>query len=62
MPDQRNHNEQAERIIGTVTARDAKGTQYTIERRTNRATGLGDAWRDGAPVLRTPEGMPVSMT
>jgi hypothetical protein len=48
-----------ERIIETVTARDANGTRYTIERWTNHAAGPGEAWREGTPVLRTREGTPV---
>ena len=59
MPDQQNHGEQADEIMATVTARDANGTRYTIERWTTHATRPGDAWRDGASVLRTTEGTPV---
>jgi hypothetical protein len=49
----------AERIIDTVTARDANGTRYTIERWTNHDARAGEAWRDGTPVLKTTEGTPV---
>jgi hypothetical protein len=49
----------AERIIDTVTARDANGTRYTIERWTNHGTRLGGAWLKGTPALRTREGTPV---
>jgi hypothetical protein len=49
----------AERLIDTITARDANGTWYTIERWTSHATGAGEPWRDGASILRTVEGTPV---
>ncbi len=59
MQDQWNEGEPADRIMETITARDANGTRYTIERRTNHATRLGEVWRDGASVLRTTEGTPI---
>jgi len=59
MAHQRNHREQADRIIDTVTARDANGSWYTIERWTHHATEPGEDGHDGAPLLRTTEGTPV---